>query len=45
MKEYQELSIIYGVINITENQFDFMLVRSIMEMIFLISQLMERDRE
>jgi hypothetical protein len=34
-----------GVTNVTENQFDFMSGRSIMKMIFLISQLMERYRE
>jgi hypothetical protein len=34
-----------GVTNVTENQFDFMLERSTMETIFLISQLMERYRE
>jgi hypothetical protein len=34
-----------GVINVTENQFGFMTERSTMEMIFLISQLMERCRE
>jgi hypothetical protein len=31
-----------GVINVTENQFDFMPGRSIMETIFLIRQLMKR---
>jgi hypothetical protein len=34
-----------GVTNVTENQFGFMLGRSTMEAIFLISQLMERGRE
>jgi hypothetical protein len=34
-----------GVTNVTENQFGFMLGRSTMEVIFLISQLMERCRE
>jgi hypothetical protein len=34
-----------GITNVTENQFDFMLERSTMETIFLISQLMERCRE
>jgi hypothetical protein len=34
-----------GVINVTENQFDFMPKRSTMETIFLIRQLIERCRE
>jgi hypothetical protein len=34
-----------GVTNVTENQFDFMPVRSAMEAIFLIRQLMERGSE
>jgi hypothetical protein len=34
-----------GVTNVTENQFDFMPERSIMEAIFLIRQLMQRCRE
>jgi hypothetical protein len=34
-----------GVTNVTENQFGFMPVRSTMESIFLIRQLMERCRE
>jgi hypothetical protein len=34
-----------GVTNVTENQFDFMLGRSTMKVIFLIKQLMERWRE
>jgi hypothetical protein len=34
-----------GVINITENQFCFMLGRSTIETIFLIKQLIERCRE
>jgi phosphoheptose isomerase len=34
-----------GVTNVTENQFGFMSGRSIMDVIFLIKQLMERFRE
>jgi hypothetical protein len=34
-----------GVTNVTENQIRFMLERSTMEAIFLVSQLMERCRE
>jgi hypothetical protein len=34
-----------GVINVTENQFDFMPERSTMKTIFLIRQLIERCRE
>jgi hypothetical protein len=34
-----------GVTNVTKNQFGFMPVRSTMESIFLIRQLMERCRE
>jgi hypothetical protein len=34
-----------GVTNVTKNQFEFMPVRSTMETIFLIRQLIERCRE